>query len=64
MPLFEYVCENCGCKFEKLIMSASRERQLRCPECNSAAVKKALSVFGCCSSTSSGGTDANCAPSG
>ena len=65
MPIFEYVCEGCGIRFEKLVLSASRERQLQCPTCGSSAVKKALSVFGTSHGNSStSGALSNCAPSG
>ena len=64
MPIFEYTCSNCGHKFEKLILSASRERQLKCPECSSGDVQKAISLFGTTSSGSSQASAANCAPSG
>ena len=63
MPIFEYMCAHCGAKFEKLVLSASRERQIRCPECGSDAVEKTISTF----STGGGAsrsTATNCAPSG
>lgn len=46
MPIFEYVCAECGHRFEKLILSASRAKEVRCPECESRSVDKAISVFG------------------
>lgn len=64
MPIFEYVCAECGHKFEKLILSASKARQIHCPECESQSVNKALSVFGLGASTVGVGSSANCAPSG
>jgi putative FmdB family regulatory protein len=65
MPIFEYVCEECGARFEKLVLSANRERQLQCPTCGSGAVKKALSVFGTShGSGSAGAASSDCAPSG
>jgi putative FmdB family regulatory protein len=64
MPIFEYVCASCDNKFEKLVLSSSRERQLKCPQCGSSAVKKAISLFGTSGSGSSTATAANCAPSG
>jgi len=64
MPIFEYTCPNCGHRFEKLILSSRRQRELRCPECGSPDVEKAISLFGTSGSGSSGGATANCAPSG
>ena len=53
MPIFEYVCAECGHKFEKLVLSASRAREIQCPECASKAVNKAISLFGMASSSGS-----------
>jgi putative FmdB family regulatory protein len=64
MPIFEYACSNCGHKFEKLILSASRERQLQCPECSSRDIQKMISLFGTAGGGSSQASAANCAPSG
>jgi putative FmdB family regulatory protein len=65
MPIFEYVCAKCGHKFEKLVLSSSRARQVRCPECKSGLVEKAFSTFGVgAGSSPSGRGAADCAPSG
>ena len=44
MPIYEYRCEGCDIKFEKLVMGAST--QVACPSCRSAEVEKVPSVFG------------------
>jgi putative FmdB family regulatory protein len=64
MPLFEYTCAHCGHRFEKLILSAKRAKELRCPECNSQEVDKNISMFGSMSKGATGASAANCAPSG
>ena len=65
MPIFEYVCEGCGARFEKLILSGTGERQLRCPKCGNSGVRKAPSVFGTSRGNSSASVAAsNCAQSG
>ena len=66
MPIFEYVCAECGHRFEKLVLSARRASQVRCPACSSATVDKAISTFGVASSSGGMGaaSAANCAPSG
>ncbi|MBN1641002.1 MAG: zinc ribbon domain-containing protein [Anaerolineae bacterium] len=66
MPIFEYVCAECGHKFEKLILSGRRATEIRCPACNSAKVEKAISTFGMAGSSGGLGaaSGANCAPSG
>jgi putative FmdB family regulatory protein len=42
MPLFEYLCRDCGRHFEELV---SGGRAPSCPGCASARVDKQLSVF-------------------
>ena len=64
MPIFEYKCPNCGHRFEKLVLSSRRQRELNCPECGSPDVQKAISLFGTAAKGSSGGAAANCAPGG
>jgi putative FmdB family regulatory protein len=66
MPIFEYVCQNCGTKFEKLVLSSRRTTSLQCPQCGAEDVKKALSVFGSTGSAASGAASAaaGCGPSG
>ena len=59
MPIFEYACAECGHKFEKLILSASRSKEIECPKCQSKSVNKALSIFG----LSTGGGSLNLASS-
>lgn len=45
MPIFEYVCQQCGARFEKLILSSQRSKSLRCPQCGTENVEKAISLF-------------------
>lgn len=51
MPLYEFKCEACGCRFEALL-PYSRKSEARCPDCGSDAVKELLSGF---ASPNSGG---------
>jgi putative FmdB family regulatory protein len=53
MPIYEYVCQECGAKYEKLVRIGSTEVQLRCPNCGSPRAEKAISLFG--SSSVAGG---------
>jgi putative FmdB family regulatory protein len=43
MPMYEYVCERCGEKFEKLILSPSTK--VVCPRCGSSACEQVYSSF-------------------
>jgi len=45
MPIFEYVCDDCNEKYEKLVRSRTAKVELKCPTCGSAQGKKALSAF-------------------
>ena len=64
MPIFEYTCANCGHRFEKLVLSTKRAKELRCPECDSHEVHKEISLFGTSSKGPARASAANCAPSG
>jgi len=45
MPIFEFVCAECGKPFEELVRSASAVSEVVCPACHSANVKKKISTF-------------------
>ena len=45
MPVYEYVCEACGDRFEKLVFfTNSKPRDLRCPVCESDQVRRLISA--------------------
>jgi len=46
MPIYEYRCEQCGEKFDKLVRSSADETNLCCPNCGSKQAEKLLSIFG------------------
>ena len=46
MPIYEYRCQECGEKFEKLVRSSSDHTELACPNCGSKQAEKLLSLFG------------------
>jgi len=39
MPLFSYVCPQCGHKFDRLVLSPEIP-EIRCPECGAVAIKQ------------------------
>lgn len=45
MPLYEYTCQKCHAKFEKLVRSMSGKEKVECPECKSARTARTVSVF-------------------
>jgi putative FmdB family regulatory protein len=54
MPFYEYQCEKCGKKFEKLISISEGDKKQTCPNCGGKNTKKILSVFASKSSPSAG----------
>jgi putative FmdB family regulatory protein len=44
MPVYEYECESCGERFERLFMSPDdRPSEITCPECNGTEVHRVFS---------------------
>ena len=61
MPIFEYACNSCQSKFEKLLQRSDQE--VDCPKCKSADLRKLFSSF----SSPSAGADQSqdfCPPGG
>jgi putative FmdB family regulatory protein len=46
VPIYEFVCESCGHRFEELVGShvGRRADEVACPECGSAKVERQLST--------------------
>lgn len=44
MPIFEYVCNDCGTKFEKLVRRPAEE-SVECPGCGKDRVTQQISSF-------------------
>jgi len=45
MPLYEYECQSCGERFERLFLSISQvPDKIQCPVCHSADVRRLLSA--------------------
>ncbi|KPV52508.1 hypothetical protein SE17_15090 [Kouleothrix aurantiaca] len=58
MPLYEYTCQGCGARFEKLVRSSTNPAAIICPRCASAAVARVFSTF----ATSGGASNESSAP--
>lgn len=52
MPIYEYLCEDCGKEFEELVFG---DQKVRCPHCRS---KKTGKLMSCCWHKSGGSSDA------
>ena len=53
MPIYEYVCSDCGLKFELLCQLSQAGEAASCPHCHKSAERK-LSTFACFSTDESG----------
>jgi len=42
MPIFEYLCEDCGSKFEKLVRGS---QGVKCPSCGQEHLQQQFSTF-------------------
>ena len=62
MPIYEYECKECGCKFEVLHMIEEDDSELTCPECNAKNPVRVFSLFS--SGESSYGTTSGSAKKG
>jgi putative FmdB family regulatory protein len=45
MPIYEYRCEECGERFEKLVRRAEPDEPVRCPRCGAVETRKQFSSF-------------------
>lgn len=45
MPIYEYKCQDCGNRFEKLVRRSSDVDALECPSCGEKHLTQELSVF-------------------
>jgi putative FmdB family regulatory protein len=46
MPIFEYICQDCGKRFECLFLSRRDQHAVVCSHCDSSNVKRIFSTFG------------------
>jgi len=68
MPIYEYYCQDCDTRFEKLVSLSRSNEQPPCPNCTGGHTRKLLSAFasvhasddGGVSVSSSGGGCAGC----
>lgn len=62
MPIFEYLCKDCGQAFEKIV--PRYDSSADCIHCNSENVEKQLSVFAIAASSKDSAADAGCSRCG
>ena len=61
MPIYEYQCSNCNCRFALLEPVGSPENGKECPKCGSKNSKRAISPF---STSAPADKPSNCKPGG
>lgn len=54
MPIYEYVCDECETRFEKIVIN--KQQEISCPKCASKKANIQLSVFATAGNTSSSST--------
>jgi putative FmdB family regulatory protein len=64
MPIYEYRCEDCGSKFEKLVRRAAEADGLACPSCGQKHLTQELSTFAAHANGSSKSPEMPACPSG
>jgi putative FmdB family regulatory protein len=52
MPIYEYLCDDCDTRFEKIVIN--KQQEIACPKCASKKASIQLSVF----ATANGGASA------
>ncbi len=45
MPVFEFICTDCGKPFEELVLNTSNIGEVTCPACHSQNIFKKISIF-------------------
>ncbi len=45
MPIYQYLCKECGKSFDVLFKSASERKEVLCPNCGSKDVEKSFAAF-------------------
>lgn len=45
MPIFEYLCQDCGARFEKLVRRSEDSSTPACPTCGADGATQQLSTF-------------------
>jgi putative FmdB family regulatory protein len=61
MPIYEYLCEECETRFEKIVIN--KQQEIACPKCASKKASIQLSVFATANGSSNGSSAKSSAPS-
>jgi putative FmdB family regulatory protein len=64
MPIYEYSCESCGNKFEKLVRRSEDAMESGCPSCGEKHLQQEYSTFAARANSSPGVSEMPSCPSG
>ena len=64
MPIYEYKCQDCGNRFEKLVRRTADADALECPSCGQKHLTQELSTFAAHANGSSKSAEMPMCPSG
>ncbi|MDP8233819.1 MAG: zinc ribbon domain-containing protein [Candidatus Saelkia tenebricola] len=64
MPIYTYLCKECGEKFDLLVGVISKESELKCRKCNSKKIEKILSEFSVGNHSNKSGSFGGSCPTG
>jgi putative FmdB family regulatory protein len=64
MPIYEYLCESCGNKFEKLVRRSEDALESGCPSCGQKHLKQEYSTFAPRAGSSSSASEMPACPGG
>jgi len=59
MPIYTYRCKECRHEFDELVLSASAEKDIVCPQCKTPSIERRMAAFA--TATSSSGSAPSCA---
>jgi putative FmdB family regulatory protein len=64
MPIYSYICKNCGEKFDLFIRSGGKGEKLVCKKCGSKNIQKTFSSFSMGSSSNKNSRSDSTCPTG
>ncbi len=60
MPMYTYICKDCGEKFDLLMGMTSEKPELKCKKCNSRNIARSFSAFSVGSSRDKSSSGPSC----
>ena len=64
MPIYTYICRDCGEKFDILIGVTSEKKEVKCEKCNSKNIQRTLNSFSVGGSNNRIGSSGSSCPTG